>query len=105
MNQNTTPKSSTQHKIASADLVSLVAALIFGAAGVVSLAGEPLAEIDLVVLAAAALVVIGLTRFVVVPVRSRARRRAAAEPAEHQDEQDQAKDQDQTQEQDQTTES
>lgn len=70
---------------ASVDLVSLVAALVFAAAGAVVLAGEPLAEIDPVVLAGAALVAVGVARFVAVPLRSRARRRAAAKAEGDQD--------------------
>ena len=101
MNEELTVERSRQHKLASADLVSLVAALIFGAAGAIALAGESLADIDPVVLAGVALIVIGAARFVAVPVRSRARRRALeAEPAE---EQDQA--QAETQDQDQITDS
>ncbi|MCY3849323.1 MAG: hypothetical protein OXF75_00795 [Acidimicrobiaceae bacterium] len=65
-----------QSKKSSADLVSLVAALIFGAAGVIVLAGESLADIDLVVLAGVALIVIGAARFVMAPVRAIARRRS-----------------------------
>ena len=101
MNEELTVESSRQHKLASVDLVSLVAALIFAAAGVIALAGESLADVDPVVLAGVALIAIGAARFVAVPIRSSARRRAlAAEPAE---EQDQA--QAVSQEQDQITDS
>ncbi len=99
MDEELTVESSGQPKLASVDLVSLVASLVFAAAGAIVLAGESLADIDPVVLAGVALIAIGVARFVAVPVRSRARRRVTAEPAEHQDEQDQAKDQDQTQDQ------
>lgn len=105
MEEESTVESPGQSRLASVDLVSLVAALIFAAAGGVVLAGEPLADFDPVVLAGVALVVIGAARFVAVPVRSRARRRAVAEPAEdapaedqpaeHRGEHDQARDQDQ----------
>ena len=89
MNEESTTESSGQPRLASVDLVSLVAALIFAAAGAVVLAGESLADIDPVVLVGVALIAVGAARFVAVPLRSRARRRAAAEPAEQQNEQDQ----------------
>lgn len=76
MNEDTTDQTPPQIKSASADLVSLVAALIFAAAGVMVLAGESLAELDPVVLAGIALVAIGLARIVMVPVRATARSRA-----------------------------
>ena len=97
MNEELTVESSRHHKLASADLVSLVAALIFAAAGAIALAGESLVDIDPVVLAGVALIAIGVARFVAVPVRSGARRRALeAEPP---------KEQGQEQDQDQITES
>ncbi len=89
MDEELTVESSGQPKLASVDLLSLVAALIFAAAGAIVLAGESLADIDPVVLAGVALIAVGAARFVAVPLRSRARRRAAAEPAEQQDDQDQ----------------
>ena len=93
MNEELTVESSRQNKLESVDLVSLVAALIFAAAGAIALAGESLADVDPVVLAGVALIAIGVARFVAVPVRSRARRRALeAEPPE---EQGQEQDQDQ----------
>ena len=90
MDEESTVESSRQPRLASVDLVSLVAALIFAAAGAIVLAGESLAEIDPVVLAGVALIAIGVARFVAVPVRSRARRRAAAQPVEGQPAEDQA---------------
>ena len=95
MDEELTVESSGQNKLESVDLVSLVAALIFAAAGAIVLAGDSLADIDPVVLAGVALIAIGVARFVAVPVHSRARRRAAAEPGGHRDEQDQTQDQDQ----------
>ena len=93
MNEELTVESSRQNKLESVDLVSLVAALIFAAAGAIALAGESLADVDPVVLAGVALIAIGVARFVAVPVRSRAGRRALeAEPPE---EQGQEQDQDQ----------
>ena len=86
MDEESTVESSGQSRLASVDLLSLVSALIFAAAGAIVLAGEPLADADPVVLAGVALIVIGIARFVAVPVRSRARRRAAAGRAENQDE-------------------
>lgn len=77
MSEDTTPESATRHKLRSFDSVSLVAALIFTAAGIVGLVGESLADIDLVVLAGVALVATGVARFASVPLRSRARRKAA----------------------------
>ena len=83
MNEELTVESSRQNKLESVDLVSLVAALIFAAAGAIALAGESLADVDPVVLAGVALIAIGVARFVAVPVRSGARRRALeAEPPE-----------------------
>ncbi len=89
MDEESTVESSGQPKLASVDVVSLVAALVFAAAGAIGLAGESLVDVDPVVLAGVALIAIGAARFVAVPLRSRARRRAAAEPAEQQDDQDQ----------------
>ena len=91
MNEELTVESSRQNKLESVDLVSLVAALIFAAVGAIALAGESLADVDPVVLAGVALIAIGVARFVAVPVRSGARRRALeAEPPEQQgQEQDQ----------------
>ena len=101
MNEESTVESSGQPKLASVDLVSLVAALVFAAAGAIVLAGESLADVDPVVLAGVALIAIGVARFVAVPVRSRARRRALEpEPAEEAEPAE-----DQAQEQDQITES
>ena len=83
MNEELTVESSRQNKLESVDLVSLVAALIFAAAGAIALAGESLADVDPVVLAGVALIAIGVARFVAVPVRSRAGRRTLeAEPPE-----------------------
>jgi len=76
MSEDMSAQTQPQSKTSSADLVSLVAALIFGAAGVIVLAGESLADIDLVVLAGVALIVIGAARFVMAPVRAIARRRS-----------------------------
>ncbi len=76
MNEDMTVQTPPKSKSASADLVSLVAALIFGAAGVIVLAGESLAEVDPVVLAGIALIAIGVARIVMVPVQASARRRA-----------------------------
>ncbi|MDE0067334.1 MAG: hypothetical protein OXN44_10760 [Acidimicrobiaceae bacterium] len=76
MNEDMAEHTSPQGKSASADLVSLVAALIFTAAGVIVLAGESLAEVDPVVLAGIALIAIGAARVVMLPVRASARRRA-----------------------------
>ena len=70
MNEELTVESSRQNKLESVDLVSLVAALIFAAAGAIALAGESLADVDPVVLAGVALIAIGVARFVAVPVRS-----------------------------------
>ncbi len=96
MDEDSTVKSSRQPRSVAFDAVSLVAALIFAAAGTVALAGESLSDIDPVVLAGAALIAVGAARFVAVPVRSLARRRAAAGPAQQHDEQDQTQDQDQS---------
>ncbi len=85
MDEESTVESSGQPKTTSVDLLSLVAALTFAAAGAIVLAGESLADIDPVVLAGVALIAIGAARFVAVPVRSRARRRAAAGPVEQHD--------------------
>ena len=103
MNEELTVESSRQNKLESVDLVSLVAALIFAAAGAIALAGESLADVDPVVLAGVALIAIGVARFVAVPVRSRARRRALeAEPPE---EAEPLEERGQEQDQDQITES
>lgn len=80
MDGEPTVDSSRRSRLAAVDQLSLVAALIFAAAGAVVLAGESLAETDPVILAGVALIAIGVARFVAVPVRSRARRRAAAVP-------------------------
>lgn len=76
MNDDTTMQSSISGKLASADSVSLVAALVFGAAGLIALAGTSLADLDPVVFAGLALLLIGIARFVVVLVRARARRQS-----------------------------
>lgn len=98
MNQDTTVESPAQSKLASTDLISLVVALLFGTAALLVLAGESLADIDPVVLAGIALITIGVARFVAVPLRASARRRAQ----EHAQGEDQ--DQEQDQDQDQITE-
>ncbi|MCQ3807546.1 MAG: hypothetical protein OXB92_16200 [Acidimicrobiaceae bacterium] len=99
MDEESTVESSAQSRTASLDVVSLVAALIFAAAGAIVLAGESLADVDPVVLVGAVLIAIGAARFVAVPVRSRARRRARqvgrSKEAEPPDEQVQEHDQDQ----------
>ena len=103
MNEELTVESSRQNKLESVDLVSLVAALIFAAAGAIALAGESLADVDPVVLAGVALIAIGVARFVAVPVRSRARRRALE--AEHPEEAEPPEEQGREQDQDQISES
>lgn len=81
-------KSPAQSKLVSVDLVSLVAALIFGTAGALVLAGESLADIDLVVLVGIVLIAIGAARFVAVPLRASARRRTLKhDPGKDQDQQ------------------
>lgn len=76
MNEDTTTESSAPPKSRTVDPFSLVAGLVFATAGIVGLIGEPLADIDLVVLAGVALVAIGVGCFVVVLLRSRTRRRS-----------------------------
>jgi len=75
MNQDKTAQAPPPSKSASGDLVSLVAALIFAAAGSMVLAGQSLAEVDPVVIAGIALVALGLARIVMVPLRAITRRR------------------------------
>lgn len=75
MSEDMTEQPPPQIKSASVDLASLVAALIFAAAGAIVLAGESLAEVDPVVLAGIALIAIGVARIVMVSVRASARRR------------------------------
>ena len=76
MNDDMTVETSKPGKLALVDPGALVAALVFGAAGLIALAGTSLADVDPVVLAGVTLLVIGIARFVVVLLRARARRQS-----------------------------